>query len=90
MLTVDHCNCFILPAKLNYSKFKLDMALLCFYHISYKCFSGGPHVEKSLKVSTVSVTPLVSGRCLVIKGCKNWKQTVLLNGFSLRTFYLCK
>ena len=58
MLTVDHCNCLILPAQLIYSKLKLDMALLCFYHISYKCFSGGPHVEKSLRASTVSVTPL--------------------------------
>ena len=58
MLTVDHCNFFILPAQLIYSKLKLNMALLCFYHISYKCFSGGPHVEKSLRASTVSVTPL--------------------------------
>ena len=64
MLTVDHCNCLILPAQLIYSKLKLDMVLLCFYHISYKCFSGGPHVEKSLRASPVSVTPLASERHL--------------------------
>ena len=31
MLTVDHCDCFSLPAQLIYSKLKLDIALFCFY-----------------------------------------------------------